>query len=76
MSAKKWKVGPNARAGGMVLAAGVLSMRPVLAGSVFLNQAPPVPTAPQVVQDDASNNVLNVFIPAGVVNPDSGGPLQ
>jgi hypothetical protein len=76
MSAKKWKVGPNARAGGMILAAGVLSIRPGMAGSVFLNQAPPVATAPQVVQDDMSNNVMNVFIPAGVVNPDSGGPLQ
>src|ERR1700679_3008489 len=76
MSAKNWKAGPNARASGMILAAGVLSIHPVLAGSVFLNQAPPVATAPQVVQDDESNNVMNVFIPSGAVNPDSAGLFQ
>ena len=76
MSAKNWKVGPNARTSGMILAAGVLSIHPVLAGSVFLNQAPPVATAPQVVQDDESNNVMNVFIPSGVVNPDPAGLFQ
>ena len=76
MSARNWKLSPKAKQRGMILAAGVLSSHPVLAGSIFLNKAPPIPTAPQVVKEDASNNVMNVFIPAGVVNPAFAGLFQ
>jgi hypothetical protein len=76
MSLKNRKVNSDTKKRGLILAAGVLSVQPMLAGNVLVNQTPPVATAPQVVQDDAINNPMNVFIPAGVVNPDSAGLFQ
>jgi hypothetical protein len=75
MSVKNWKVNRNAKQGGFLLAAGVLSAQRMLAGSVFMSQ-PPVVTTPPVVQEDATNNEMDVFIPSGVVNPDSAGLFQ
>ena len=48
MSVKNWKVNRNAKQGGFLLAAGVLSAQRMLAGSVFISQ-PPVVTTPPVV---------------------------
>lgn len=73
---KIWKTKPGRKKNGILLAAGLLSSPPVLAGSVLFNQAPPVATAPLVVQEEAANNPMNVFIPAGVVNPDAAGLFQ
>jgi len=78
MSVKIWKVKPGIKMNGVLLAAGagMLSSQAVLAGSVFINQAPSVATAPIDVQEDAADNPMNVFIPAGVVNPDTAGLFQ
>ncbi len=70
------KVNPSTKKSGMLLAVGVLSAQPILAGSVFINQTPPVATAPQVVQDEAADNPMNVFIPVGFVDPDAAGLFQ
>jgi hypothetical protein len=78
MNVKIWKVKPGIKKNGVLLAAGagMLSSQPLLAGSVFINQSPAVATAPLVVQEDATNDAMNVFIPAGVVNPDAAGLFQ
>jgi Putative beta-barrel porin 2 len=75
MSVKYWQVNRNAKTGGILLATGVLTAQRVLGGSVLMNQ-PPVVTTPPVVQEDAVNNEMDVFIPSGVVNPDSAGLFQ
>jgi hypothetical protein len=75
MSVKNWQVNRNAKTGGILLATGVLTAQRMLGGSVIMSQ-PPVVTTPPVVQEDAVNNEMNVFIPAGVVNPDSAGLFQ
>ena len=75
MSVKNWQVNRNAKTGGILLATGVLTAQRVLGGSVLMNQ-PPVVTTPPVVQEDAVNNEMDVFIPSGVVNPDSAGLFQ
>ena len=75
MSVKNWQVNRNAKTGGILLATGVLTAQRVLGGSVIMSQ-PPVVTTPPVVQEDATNNEMNVFIPSGVVNPDSAGLFQ
>lgn len=71
-----FKAKPGVRGSGLWLAAGVLSAQPLVAGSVFVNQSQPLATAPQVTQDDAADNPMNVFIPTGVVNPDAAGLFQ
>ena len=76
MSVQIWKAKPGIKKNGILLAASMLSSQPVLAGSVLVNQTPPIATAPLVVQDDAANNPMNVFIPSGVVNPDAAGLFQ
>lgn len=75
MSSKNWRVNRNAKTGGILLATGVLTAQRMLGGSVLMSQ-PPVVTTPPVVQEDATNNEMNVFIPSGVVNPDSAGLFQ
>ena len=75
MSVKNWQVNRNAKTGGILLATGVLTAQRMLGGSVIMSQ-PPVVTTPPVVQEDATNNEMNVFIPSGVVNPDSAGLFQ
>jgi hypothetical protein len=75
MRAKNWKVSRNAHQGGFLLAAGVLTAQRMLGGSVIMSQ-PPVVTTPPVVQEEAADNEMNVFIPSGVVNPDSAGIFQ
>jgi hypothetical protein len=75
MSVKNWQVNRNAKTGGILLATGVLTAQRVLGGSVIMSQ-PPVVTTPPVVQEDATNNEMDVFIPSGVVNPDSAGLFQ
>jgi Putative beta-barrel porin 2 len=75
MSVKNWQVNRNAKTGGILLATGVLTAQRMMGGSVIMSQ-PPVVTTPPVVQEDAINNEMNVFIPSGVVNPDSAGLFQ
>jgi Putative beta-barrel porin 2 len=75
MSVKNWQVNRNAKTGGILLATGVLTVQRVLGGSVLISP-PPVVTTPPVVQEDAVNNEMDVFIPSGVVNPDSAGLFQ
>ena len=75
MSVKNWQVNRNAKTGGILLATGVLTVQRVLGGSVLISP-PPVVTTPPVVQEDAVNNEMAVFIPSGVVNPDSAGLFQ
>jgi hypothetical protein len=75
MNSKNWRVNRNAKTGGILLATGVLTAQRILGGSVLMSQ-PPVVTTPPVVQEDATNNEMNVFIPSGVVNPDSSGLFQ
>jgi hypothetical protein len=53
----------------------MLTAHRVMAGSVLISQ-PPVATTPPVAQEDATNNEMNVFVPAGVVNPASAGLFQ
>ena len=75
MRFKNWKVNRNAKKSGVLLAAGVLTAQRVLGASVFMSP-PPVVTTPPVVQDDATNDQMNVFIPNGVVNPSQAGLFQ
>lgn len=75
MNVKNWKVNRNARKGGFLLAAGVLTAQRMLGAPVFMSE-PAVVTTPQVEQEDVTNNEMNVFIPAGEVNPDSNGLFQ
>ncbi len=76
MNVKIWKANPVMKKHGLLLAAGMLSSQPLLAGSVLINQAPPVATAPIDLQEDAASNPMNVFIPSGAVNPDTSGLFQ
>jgi hypothetical protein len=75
MSLRNWKVNRSAKKSGLLLAAGMLTAERMLGGSVLMSQ-PPVATDPPVAQEDATNNAMNVFVPAGVVNPSSGGLFQ
>jgi hypothetical protein len=72
---RNWKVNRSAKKSGLLLAAGMLTAERMLGGAVLMSQ-PPVATAPAVAQEDATNNEMNVFVPAGVVNPSSGGLFQ
>ncbi len=58
-----------------MLAAILLAAHLMNAASVIMSP-PPVATTPQVVQEDATNNEMNVFIPSGVVNPFADGLFQ
>jgi Putative beta-barrel porin 2 len=75
MNVKNWKFNQNTKKGGILLAASLLAVQRMTGSSVIMSP-PPVPTTPPVVQEDMVNNEMNVFIPSGVVNPDSAGLFQ
>jgi hypothetical protein len=75
MTSKKSKFNRNAKKGGILFAASLLAAQRIDSATVIA-PPPPVATAPQVVQEDAINNEMNVFIPSGVVNPDSADLFQ
>jgi hypothetical protein len=70
MNQKNRKFNRNAKQGGIFLAACFLAMQHLVASSVLMSP-PPVAVTPPVVQEDATNNAMNVFIPSGVVNNNS-----
>ncbi len=58
-----------------MLATSLLAAQSASAGDVIFTP-PTVPTAPPIAQADAINNEMNVFIPAGVMNPSSAQLFQ
>jgi hypothetical protein len=75
MCTKNRKVNRNPYCKGIWLVAGLFAGQYVHAGSVLMSP-PPTPTLSQTAQEDYVNNEMNVFIPSGVVNPDSAGLFE
>ena len=68
--------GPGAKSNVILFFAGALFTQPLWAGSVIINQAPPVATSPVIAQEDAQSNPMNVFLPAGFLSLDPEGLFQ
>jgi len=75
MNLKNRMCGRNLNRGGVLLAASLLAVHRV-GGAPVLMGPPPVNTAPPAAQDDATNNVMNVFLPSGLVNGNLPEPFQ